>query len=117
MLNHATPIRPPSLMKVAVDADMNEWRKSASRPVALNVCKWVEPAQMRYHLRRRFMPPCSGRSCIPKAALSPVPLPEIRDILGVVGMPGKIVDPPGKMLAGLEMAGGVAVTLVFGGIE
>ena len=29
----------------------------------------------------------------------------------------KIVDPPGKMLAGLQMAGGVAVALVLGGIE
>ena len=96
---------------------MNKWQKSGSGEGGLNDRKWVELAKMRYHLRRRFMPLCSGRLCIPKAALSPVPLPEIRDILGVVGMPGKIVDPPGKMLAGLEMAGGVAVTLVFGGIE
>ena len=43
--------------------------------------------------------------------------PKVRHKLWVVWMPSKIVDPPGKMPASLEMAGGVAVALILGGIE
>lgn len=59
----------------------------------------------------------SIRSCTPKAALTGVTPPEVHHVLGVVWVFGKIVDPSGKMLAGLEMAGSVAVALVLGGIE
>ena len=34
-------------------------------------------------------------------------LPQVRDILDVVWIPGKVVDPRGKMLTGLQMAGDV----------
>jgi len=64
-----------------------------------------------------FMPPRFIRLGVPKATFTCVTPPEVCHILDVVWMPGKIVDPPGKMLAGLEMAGGVTVTLVLGGIE
>ena len=42
---------------------------------------------------------------------------EISNVIRVAHVPSEIVDPTGKVLAGLQMSSGVSVTLIFGGIE
>ena len=42
---------------------------------------------------------------------------EISYIVGVIRMPGEVVDPAGKVFTGAEVPGSMAIALVLGGIE